>query len=348
MKTALKLVLTLAFTAVCVWLAFPRREDYARLAAGLAAMEWKYVWLWVPTALVMQIFRAWRWDFLLRPLGARLPFWRLFNVSSVGFMAILALPIRLGEFVRPYLVAEKGKLSMSAALGSVAVERTIDGLLVSLYLFVSFLFLTGPHAAQARYIAWGSFGLFATATAYIAVGVRWPEATLRWTMRLMMLDRLSPALAARLSGLVRGVLAGFRGMRDLRAFSVFVALSVVYWAANGFGMWVLARAFALHLSLDGAFAVMSVVAAAITLPNTPGLVGQFHAAGKFSLMLYLPAAVVEGPGMAYVVTLHAAQAIWYIALGLIGMALTAVPMARVVRASKEAAAQVEAAGGLGS
>jgi uncharacterized protein (TIRG00374 family) len=345
MKLALKLVATLAFTALCVWLAFPRRADYAKLAAGLALLDWRYVWLWLPTAAAMQLFRAWRWDYLLRPLGARIPFWRLLNVSSVGFMAILALPVRLGEFVRPYLIAEKGTLSMSAALGSVAVERTVDGLLVSLYLFVSFLFLEGPHAGQARAVAWGSFGLFGLATAYIAVGVRWPAATLRWTMRLTLLERLAPRFAERVGHLVRGVLSGFRSLRDVKNFAVFLALSVLYWAANGCGMWVLARGFGLHLSLDASFAVMSVVAAAITLPNTPGLVGQFHAAGKFTLMLYLTPAVVEGAGMAYIVTLHAVQGIWYIGLGLLGMLLTQVPMLRVVRASKEAAAAAEAAAG---
>ena len=33
------------------------------------------------------------------------------------------------------------------------MERTVDGLLVSLYLFVSFLFLRGPHAGEARVVA---------------------------------------------------------------------------------------------------------------------------------------------------------------------------------------------------
>jgi len=260
-------------------------------------------------------------------------------VSSIGFMAILALPIRLGEFVRPYLVAERGRLRMSAALGSVAVERTVDGLLVSLYLFVSFLFLRGPHAGEARIVAWASFALFAAATGYLALGVRWPEGVLRWTMRLTLLGRLAPRFADRLTHVVRGVIDGFRSLKDARNFGVFLAMSVLYWFMNGFGMWVLARGFGIDLSLDGAFATMSVIAAAITLPNTPGLVGQFHAAGKFAMMLYLPAAIVESQGMAYIVTLHAVQGAWYIGLGVLCMLLTSVSMGRVIRASQTAAVE---------
>ena len=95
----------------------------------------------------------------------------------------------------------------------------------------------------------------------------------------------------------------------------------------------------LGLSLDGAFATMSVIAAAITLPNTPGLVGQFHAAGKFALLLYLPAALAETQGMAYIVTLHAVQGAWYIGLGVLCMLVTSVSMGRVIRASQTAAAE---------
>jgi glycosyltransferase 2 family protein len=366
LKLALKLGATLLFTALCVWLAFPQAEAFTQLRRGLAFLDWSYVWLYLLTAALMQLFRAWRWEYLLRPLGAHVPFWRLMSISSIGFMAILALPIRLGEFVRPYLVAasgpdglrpagasaggsgnppevpgsiDQGRLRMSAALGSVAVERTVDGLLVSLYLFVSFLFLRGPHAGEARIVAWASFGLFATAIGYIALGVRWPDGVLRWTMRLTLLERLAPRFAGRLAHMVRGVIDGFRSLQDVRNFSIFLVMSVLYWFMNGFGMWVLARGFGLGLSLDGAFATMSVIAAAITLPNTPGLVGQFHAAGKFAMMLYLPAALVETRGMAYIVTLHAVQGLWYIGLGVLCMLVTSVSMGRVVRASQSAAVE---------
>jgi hypothetical protein len=49
-------------------------------------------------------------------------------ISTVGFMAILALPFRLGEFARPYYVVRQGQSRMSEVLGTVAVERIVDGL----------------------------------------------------------------------------------------------------------------------------------------------------------------------------------------------------------------------------
>src|SRR4029079_11245838 len=94
------------------------------------------VGLYLATLAVTHLFRAWRWDFLLRSAGARVPLHRLLAISSVGFMAILALPLRLGELVRPYYVAREGHVRMSAALGTIAVERIVDGLVISIVFFV--------------------------------------------------------------------------------------------------------------------------------------------------------------------------------------------------------------------
>ena len=55
-------------------------------------------------------------------------------------MAIQALPVRLGEFVRPYFVVRTGQSRMSAVLGTVAVERIVDGLLISSIFFASYWF----------------------------------------------------------------------------------------------------------------------------------------------------------------------------------------------------------------
>src|SRR4029078_1219748 len=90
---------------------------------------------------------ALRWNFLLAPLGVRIPNAPLLAISSVGFMAILALPARLGGFVRPGLLRKRG-VSATAGLGTVAVERIVDGLLVSLFVFGAFFALRGPHAPR--------------------------------------------------------------------------------------------------------------------------------------------------------------------------------------------------------
>ena len=63
-----------------------------------------------------------------------------------------------------------------------------------------------------------------------------------------------------------------------------------------------------------------MVAVGISLPNPPGLVGQFHLFAVLGLSLYLPAEVVQVDGMTYAIVLHAIQVIWYVGVGALALA----------------------------
>ena len=67
----------------------------------------------------------------------RVPLRTVLTVTFVGFAAILCLPLRSGEAVRPVLMHRRGRLSGWAATGAVAAERIIDGLCVSIMLLVA-------------------------------------------------------------------------------------------------------------------------------------------------------------------------------------------------------------------
>ena len=97
--------------------------------------------VYAPFVLAMMWFRSVRWRFLLRGIVA-VPKRRLFDVTNAGYLAILVLPFRIGEFVRPYLLRTPPEerapgrpvLTMTAATSSVVVERVIDGMFLSLVL----------------------------------------------------------------------------------------------------------------------------------------------------------------------------------------------------------------------
>src|SRR5262249_795054 len=85
------------------------------------------------------------------------------------------------------------------------------------------------------------------------------------------------------------------------------------------GMWILARQMDLPISLGAAYTTMAFTGVILTLPNSPGLLGQFHFAVKIGLLAYLPADVVNARGMAYAIVLHGLQTIWYVGAGLISL-----------------------------
>jgi uncharacterized protein (TIRG00374 family) len=343
--TALKVAVSLAVGGVCVYLAVkgmnPRDVMHALRSLSPAAIG-----LYIVTIAITHLFRAWRWEFLLRPVGVSLPWKRLMLVSSVGFMAILALPFRLGEFVRPYFVRRERGGGMSAILGTVAVERIVDGLMISILFFGSYLASAGAtYPRGLRVAAWLSLIGFVGATTFLALARVWTEKTIDFALRLSLLRRFAPRRADQLAHKLRALISGFNVLADHRNFGLFLAHSFVYWTANGLGMWMLAHQMGLPISLGAAFSTMAITGIILTAPNSPGLVGQFELAIMLGLSAYLPDAVVRSTGLAYAIVVHGVQSLWYIATGLLALPALSARGARtsLADAVRESNVAVEAA-----
>jgi hypothetical protein len=329
MKLAINLALSFGMLALCMWLVWPDATTRTQLGHALDALEFvsfaPYLGAYIGLLVIVQLTRALRWNYLLAPLGARIPSGPLLAISSVGFMAILALPARLGEFVRPGLMRKRG-ISASAALGTVAVERIVDGLLVSLFVFGAFFALRGPHSPRWMMpTAYAALGVFALAMIFLIGALKWPEKSVRFWLRLSLIPRVSPRLASLIERKALDMIRGFEVMRDTRNLVAFVLWSLVYWVCNGLGVYVLARGFGLDLTLVGGFATMGLCAVGITLPNSPGLVGQFQWFTLLGLSLYLPGAATKGNAIygtafAFANVHYGLQVGWYILCGAIGLA----------------------------
>jgi uncharacterized membrane protein YbhN (UPF0104 family) len=173
--------------------------------------------------------------------------------------------------------------------------------------------------------AYAALGIFALALVFLVGALKWPEKSVQFWLRLSLLPRVAPRLAAVIERKALEMIRGFEVMRDVRNLTTFVAWSVVYWTCNGLGVWVLAKGFGLDLGLVGGFATMGLVAVGITLPNSPGLVGQFQWFTLLGLSLYIPGAATKGnpiygTAFAFANVHYGLQVLWYVACGALGLA----------------------------
>ncbi len=340
LKLALNLILSLLMLALCLWLVWPNAHNRTEIAQAFSALRHRdflpYLTAYLALLAATHFFRAWRWNNLLSPIGATLSPGKLLAISSVGFMAILALPARLGEFVRPALLRKRGKISASAVLGTVAVERIVDGLLVSILVFVCCFARQGEHAPRWMMpMAYASLGGFVLAMSFLACALKWPEPAVRLSVRITLLPWLAPLTAAKLETVVHRLISGFLVLKDGRNLAMFGFWSALYWLCNGLGMWILARGMGLELSVVGAFATMGIVAVGITLPNSPGLVGQFHWLTTKGLSLYLPEAVASSTGLAYAIVLHGIQVVWYLGAGALSLVVSHTTLGEALSTDEE-------------
>jgi uncharacterized protein (TIRG00374 family) len=317
----LKLAVAVAIGAVCVGLVVKDMDGTATWKA-LKAVSPSAIALYLVTLSVTHLFRVWRWEYLLRPIGVSLSPRQLFSVSSAGFLAVLALPVRLGEFVRPYFVVRLGQSRMSAVLGTIAVERIVDGLIISVIFFGSYLVSpAGSWPRELRFAAWLSLLGFLAGTLFLLSALRWTERTIRFALALSLLPRFAPGLAAKVGDKLRALILGFRVLHDPSNLLPFLLQSLLYWGSNGFGMWLLAQRMAMPISPVAAFASMSFTGVILSLPNAPASLGQFHYGVIEGLKPYVAAGTLQSVGVAYAVLVHGVQLIWYSAIGFLSLLL---------------------------
>jgi uncharacterized membrane protein YbhN (UPF0104 family) len=205
---------------------------------------------------------------------------------------------------------------MSAVLGTVAVERIVDGLVIAVLFFGCYLASpSGAYSTGLRAAAWISLLGFVGLTVFLAFALAWPERTIRLVLAVTLIGRLAPRLGHRLADKLHALIQGFRVLHQPAHLIPFLVQTLLYWGSNGLGMWLLAQAMHLDISLAAAYATMAFTGVLISLPNAPGLVGQFHAGVLAGLSAYLPEAAVRSNGGAYAIALHGIQFVWYVGIG---------------------------------
>jgi uncharacterized protein (TIRG00374 family) len=220
-----------------------------------------------------------RWRRLLAAMERRVSFRYAFSTLLAGWFISALLPARAGDLARAGLLRRDHDVPLAVGLGSVAAERAFDALALA-FLAVA----AGVWALAGRTPEWVwqaaavTIGLFVTA----AIG-------------LVAVPRAEGWLAGRLQWpLYRKALRfGFdllRSIRDLgrhpKVLLVVITQSLYVWLCDVFLAYLLLRGLGTPLPL--AVAAFTAMAAdlAVTLPITPGAVGQFEAAFVGLLALF--------------------------------------------------------------
>ena len=293
MKNAIRLILSLLLSAGFLWAAF-HAVDFKQVWHAMHAIRPGYVAAYVITLMVVQVARAWRWDVLVQPF-AQLPWRQVWRISNVGNMLIMILPLRLGELGRPYLMKKAGA-RFTSTVGAVAVERILDGLLVTLLFFATTRLLPAQYVVpdMLRYGALVALGIFASATVVVVAALATHGLVPRVLRKLG--KPVAPALTEKVIGMVDSFVHGLRALPNAKAVLSLVGWTVGYWFANALGMYWLMLAFNWDLPLMAGFTVVCVLVIGIMIPAGPGFLGTYQAAIVTALAVF---GVAQSDALAY-------------------------------------------------
>ena len=133
--------IVIGLTGARMWL-FLRSADLASVWSHIRRAKLDLISAAFGAIAVSYLVRVGRWQRLLAPI-AQVGFAPAVRATVIGFATTAVLPGRLGEVLRPYLLARRERLSASAVLATVVLERLLDVITVVLLFGVFLLFFSG-------------------------------------------------------------------------------------------------------------------------------------------------------------------------------------------------------------
>lgn len=335
-RTVLKYALSILLGGGMVYLAF-RGEDWGAFTTGIHQVDWALLAGYLGLFGAAHVLRILRWGILVRALGP--VSWRkVGSIGAFGYLCITALPLRLGEFVRPVLVRGEGGVTASGALATVVVERVIDGVIfVGLFfVFVSLLPPTGNDSVELVKVgAYGAGIFFGGLLIVLTAAYIKRDATVRLLTRIG--NRIHQGLTTKAIGLLEAFLDGLRVLPDRKRLGGFLGITAIYWLLQGVGIKLMAEACQIHdMSWIGSFALLTVLVVGIMVPAGPGYTGSFELAVKASFALLVLSPESRSQIVVFTLVLHVAQVAVQMLFGLAVLLTGEIDLSKLRKAPPEA------------
>jgi hypothetical protein len=299
-----KAVVGIAVTVFLLWWVL-RDVAFGDVVANIARGDFFFLTASIVVATLGFLIRALRWKVLLAPVWPTTSLRSRFASVSIGFMANNVLPARVGEFARAYAFSKMEPVSVTAAFGTLVVERFMDGVVLLLFLVIPVLTPGFPAAdalsegggrAMLRFAVLLVLGVLAA----LVVMAAFPRQFLAGAGRVARL--LPHPLGARVVVLLGGLLDSIAIMRDPKLLLAGFAWSFFFWTWHGVSFWLGMLAFGIDTGFVSAIFTEAVVGFGVAVPSAPGFFGTFHFAANFALTTVY--GVPEASSLAFAFAYH--------------------------------------------
>ncbi|HEX7415628.1 MAG TPA: lysylphosphatidylglycerol synthase transmembrane domain-containing protein [Smithellaceae bacterium] len=303
-----KIIFGIVLSVILIYLSV-RGINFQDTLHDLKKIQLSYVAFFIGIVFLMQYLRSYRWGIILQPLQ-KIDQFSLFSVTSVGFLAIAAIPARLGELARPYLIAKRSTIKMSSALGTILVERVLDGFSI-LTIAVVVLFYTDLPSWMIK--SGILFALLTILMFFCIAGLIWHrETAIKIINRI--LSKLPGKFAHKVDELIHHFIDGFQVIKNVKMLFYLFFLSALIWLVDVLSIYVLFLAFGFTLPVMASFVVMIVLIIGIAIPTAPGFIGNWHFACILGLSIF---GIAKPEAFSFAVVYHFLSMAFTLAFGVI-------------------------------
>lgn len=273
----LKIILPLALGVFLIWysIASATPEERQKTLQYIAQADPKWIILSVIMGIISHLSRAYRWKFLLEPLGYPIKLSNSFMAVMVGYLANLGIP-RSGEILRSGTISTYEGVPFKKAFGTIISERVIDLLMLLLVIGITLLFQSELLLSYLEEKIASPFITLAILLGLLIAGI----------IFLKIIKTSSNPILMKLRNFGEGLLEGVKSISKIRQKRAFVFHTFFIWTLYIGMFYIVKFTVPETTSLSMGPILATFVAGTFAMSTTNGGIGAFPIAIATILLLF--------------------------------------------------------------
>jgi len=219
-KSILKVLIPLAIGVFFIYLTLSTtsKEEQYLILSYIKKADYRFVLLSVFFGILSHLSRAYRWKFLLAPLGYRPRFINAVLAVMIAYIANLGIP-RSGELLRATTISSYEKIPFEKLFGTIIAERLVDLILLFCFILISLSlqFDLILNALKEKQIDPSFLILVLFFAVFLFFGLQ------------MLFKKNQSTMVLRLKTFLKGLVEGILSIRSMPKKGAFIAHTLFIW-----------------------------------------------------------------------------------------------------------------------
>lgn len=306
-KKASFIILPIALGVFLIWYSISKLSpsDIQSIKTSFQTANYWWVVLSLFFGVLSHLSRAYRWQFLLEPLGYKPKFANSVMAVLIAYLLNLFIP-RSGEFARAATIKKYDKIPFDKAFGTIVAERAVDAMMLFLIMGIAFFLQTDligsylfkdkeESSLLYKIIIFGVLPLLAY------VGYRF-------------LKKSSNLFIQKIVSFINGLIDGVKSILKMKKKWWFIFHTVFIWLMYVLMFYAVTFALPETTNLPFAAIIVGFVVGGLSMALTNGGLGTYPVFVASALVLYN---VPNNPALAFGWIMWTAQTVMVIVFGLL-------------------------------
>jgi len=313
LRKTLFIILPIALGVFLVWYFLSKLSPDDKLAIIKSFKAANYWWVLLSLVLgaLSHLSRAYRWHFMLEPMGYKPRFANTVMTVFIAYLVNLVVP-RAGDIARGSAISKYEGIPIEKAIGTIVAERIAD--VIMLLIIISLAFFLQADLIKSHLFKEEDSNSYLSIFLLVVIGVL-------GIIGVKLIQKAKSGFLLKIKTFINGLVEGAISIFKMKKKWAFIFHTVFIWVMYVLMFYVVTLAIPETSSLPFEAIIVGFVVGGISMAVTNGGLGTYPIAVASVLILY---AVPDNPARAFAWIMWTAQTLMVLLFG--GLAFLILPL----------------------